>query len=65
MALQGRPFKQPDATDELRDALMALEWRRQVLNMQLSGGDVYAAADKAVNHAGLKFCAKLNPMMSL
>lgn len=25
-----------DASDELRDALMALEWRRQVLNTQLS-----------------------------
>ena len=29
-------IQQPDASDELRDALMALEWRRQVLNTQLS-----------------------------
>lgn len=35
MALQ-EAIQQPDASDELRDALMALEWRRQVLNTQLS-----------------------------
>lgn len=35
MALQ-EAIQQPDVTDELRDALMALEWRRQVLNTQLS-----------------------------
>ncbi|CAH3399060.1 hypothetical protein AI2602V1_4213 [Citrobacter freundii] len=29
-------IQQPDASDELRDALMALEWQRQVLNTQLS-----------------------------
>ncbi|MCQ4179461.1 DUF3158 family protein, partial [Klebsiella pneumoniae] len=29
-------IQQPDVSDELRDALMALEWRRQVLNTQLS-----------------------------
>lgn len=35
VALQ-EAIQQPDASDELRDALMALEWRRQVLNTQLS-----------------------------
>lgn len=35
VALQ-EAIQQPDVTDELRDALMALEWRRQVLNTQLS-----------------------------
>lgn len=29
-------IQQPDVSDELRDALIALEWRRQVLNTQLS-----------------------------
>ena len=29
-------IQQPDASDELRDALMALEWQRQGLNTQLS-----------------------------
>lgn len=29
-------IQQPDVSDELRDALMALEWQRQVLNTQLS-----------------------------
>ena len=35
VALQ-EAIQQPDVTDELRDALMALEWRRQILNTQLS-----------------------------
>ncbi|HFO8488388.1 TPA: DUF3158 family protein [Escherichia coli] len=35
VALQ-EAIQQPDASDELRDALMALEWRRHVLNTQLS-----------------------------
>lgn len=35
VALQ-EAIQQPDASDELRDALMTLEWRRQVLNTQLS-----------------------------
>ncbi|EIV7641946.1 DUF3158 family protein [Klebsiella pneumoniae] len=35
VALQ-EAIQHPDASDELRDALMALEWRRQVLNTQLS-----------------------------
>ncbi|WP_404769284.1 DUF3158 family protein [Enterobacter hormaechei] len=35
VALQ-EAIQQPDASDELRDALMALEWRRQVLNTQRS-----------------------------
>ena len=35
VALQ-EAIQQLDVTDELRDALMALEWRRQVLNTQLS-----------------------------
>ncbi|EAX8476062.1 DUF3158 family protein [Salmonella enterica] len=35
VALQ-EAIQQPDASDELRDALIALEWRRQVLNTQLS-----------------------------
>ncbi|VFS12361.1 Protein of uncharacterised function (DUF3158) [Citrobacter koseri] len=35
VALQ-EAIQQPDTSDELRDALMALEWRRQVLNTQLS-----------------------------
>ncbi|HHC4811327.1 DUF3158 family protein [Klebsiella michiganensis] len=35
VALQ-EAIQQPDASDELRDALMALEWQRQVLNTQLS-----------------------------
>lgn len=35
LALQ-EAIQQPDTSDELRDALMALEWRRQVLNTQLS-----------------------------
>lgn len=35
VALQ-EAIQQPDMSDELRDALMALEWRRQVLNTQLS-----------------------------
>ncbi|MEP8538963.1 DUF3158 family protein [Enterobacter asburiae] len=35
VALQ-EAIQQPDASDELRDALMVLEWRRQVLNTQLS-----------------------------
>ncbi len=35
VALQ-EAIQQPDASDEMRDALMALEWRRQVLNTQLS-----------------------------
>lgn len=29
-------IQQPDVSDELRNALMALEWQRQVLNTQLS-----------------------------
>ncbi|EIX6435351.1 TPA: DUF3158 family protein [Klebsiella pneumoniae] len=29
-------IQQPDVSDELRNALMTLEWRRQVLNTQLS-----------------------------
>ncbi|EPG2414469.1 TPA: DUF3158 family protein [Klebsiella pneumoniae] len=29
-------IQRPDVSDELRDALMTLEWRRQVLNTQLS-----------------------------
>ncbi|ECF6031753.1 Integrase regulator R [Salmonella enterica subsp. salamae serovar Greenside] len=29
-------IQQPDVSDELHDALMALEWQRQVLNTQLS-----------------------------
>lgn len=32
VALQ-EAIQQPDASDELRDALIALEWRRQVLNI--------------------------------
>lgn len=35
VALQ-EAIQQPDVSDELRDALMALEWQRQVLNTQLS-----------------------------
>ncbi|HFQ8152023.1 DUF3158 family protein [Klebsiella aerogenes] len=35
VALQ-EAIQQSDVTDELRDALMALEWRRQVQNTQLS-----------------------------
>lgn len=35
VALQ-EAIQQPDASDELRNALMTLEWRRQVLNTQLS-----------------------------
>lgn len=35
VALQ-EAIQQPDTSDELRDALMALEWQRQVLNTQLS-----------------------------
>ncbi|MDZ4034434.1 DUF3158 family protein [Kluyvera ascorbata] len=35
VALQ-EAIQQPDVSDELRDALMAFEWRRQVLNTQLS-----------------------------
>ncbi|MGG6045324.1 DUF3158 family protein [Salmonella enterica] len=35
VALQ-ESIQQPDVSDELRDALMALEWQRQVLNTQLS-----------------------------
>ncbi|UTJ49564.1 DUF3158 family protein [Atlantibacter subterranea] len=35
VALQ-EAIQQPNTSDELRDALMALEWRRQVLNTQLS-----------------------------
>ena len=35
VALQ-EAIQQPDASNELHDALMALEWRRQVLNTQLS-----------------------------
>lgn len=35
VALQ-EAIQQPDVSDELRDALMALEWRRQALNTQLS-----------------------------
>lgn len=35
VALQ-EAIQQPDVSDELHDALMALEWRRQVLNTQLS-----------------------------
>ena len=35
VALQ-EAIQQPDVTDELRDALIVLEWRRQVLNTQLS-----------------------------
>lgn len=35
VALQ-EAIQQPDMSDELRDALMVLEWRRQVLNTQLS-----------------------------
>lgn len=35
VALQ-EAIQQPDASDELRDALRVLEWRRQVLNTQLS-----------------------------
>lgn len=35
VALQ-EAIQQPDASDELRDALMTHEWRRQVLNTQLS-----------------------------
>lgn len=35
VALQ-EAIQQPDMTDELRDALLALEWQRQVLNAQLS-----------------------------
>ena len=35
VALQ-EAIQQPDMTVELRDALIALEWRRQVLNTQLS-----------------------------
>ncbi|EOF5381178.1 hypothetical protein ACK1ML_001084 [Salmonella enterica] len=29
-------IQQPDVSDELRNALMTLEWQRQVLNTQLS-----------------------------
>lgn len=35
VALQ-EALRQPGMTNELRDALLALEWRRQVLNTQLS-----------------------------
>ena len=35
VALQ-EAIQQPDASNELHDALMALEWQRQVLNAQLS-----------------------------
>ncbi|AVE73372.1 DUF3158 family protein [Enterobacter hormaechei] len=35
VALQ-EAIQRPDVSDELRDALMTLEWRRQVLNTQLS-----------------------------
>lgn len=28
--------RQPETTNELRDALLALEWQRQVINMQVS-----------------------------
>jgi len=35
VALQ-EALHQPEMTDELRDALTTLEWRRQVLNTQLS-----------------------------
>lgn len=52
VALQ-EAIQQPDASDELRDALMALEWRRQVLNTQLPESVAQLAAWMQARQQGL------------
>lgn len=54
VALQ-EAIQQPDVTDELRDALMVLEWQRQVLNAQLSVVTFMLRRIRQLTDAGLKF----------
>lgn len=54
VALQ-EAIQQPDVTDELRDAMLALEWRRQVVNTQLSVVTFMLRRIRQLTDAGLKF----------